>query len=352
MPEPRVSLHGLLRAPIVVARTRPVAATLLAAGVILVAPGLDGLASFAVVLLACALSYNCGAHASPGQGGFAVAALVVAMQVNMGFSEFPNVEITFPTLVPFWVGYQVRQRGLLVSRLAERTRELQDEQAVFTELSVRRERARIARELHDIVAHHLAVVVVQAGAGRMAALGPGRLAPERFAVIRDSCKQTLTEMARLVDILQSVDAHDQGTSGRWRLLADQAYAGGVELQITTLPAGAQLPAEIDDDAYSVVREGLTNTIKHAPGAHVSVQISLGEDELEIDVHDDGPRDVAQLGDAGAGLGLIGMRERIESTGGTLEAGPDPAGGWRLRAVLPVATATTIRTGVATRRTYP
>ena len=80
---------------------------------------------------------------------------------------------------------------------------------MFTELSVRRERARIARELHDIVAHHLAVVVVQAGAGRMAALGPGRLAPERFAVIRDSCKQTLTEMARLVDILQSVDAHDQ-----------------------------------------------------------------------------------------------------------------------------------------------
>ena len=105
MPEPRVSLHGLLRAPIVVARAHPVAATLLAAGVILVAPGLDGLASVAGVLLACALSYNCGAHASPGQGGFAVAALIVAMQVNMGFSEFPNVEITFPTLRPS-VGYQ------------------------------------------------------------------------------------------------------------------------------------------------------------------------------------------------------------------------------------------------------
>ena len=344
MPEPRVSLRGVLRAPIVIARTHPVAASLFAAGVILVAPALGGLGSAVVVLLACALSYNCGVHASPRQGGFAVAALIVAMQVNMGFSEFPNVEITFPTLVPFWVGYEVRRRGLLVSRLAERTRELQNEQAVFTELSVRRERARIARELHDIVAHHLAVVVVQAGAGRMAALGPGRRAPERFAVIRESCEQSLTEMARLVDILQSVDAHDRGTSGRWRLLADQAYAGGVELQITTLPSGAQLPAEIDDDAYSVVREGLTNTIKHAPGAQVRVRLSLGEDELEIDVHDDGARNVSRLGDAGAGLGLIGMRERVESAGGTLKAGPDPAGGWRLRAVLPVAPATVIRTG--------
>jgi signal transduction histidine kinase len=344
MSEHRVSLHGMARAPIVIARTRPVAATLLVAGAILVAPRLGGIASFAGVLLACALTYNCGAHASPRQGGFAVAALVVAIQVNMGFSEFPNVEIAFPTLVPFWVGYQVRQRSLLLSRLADRTRELQDEQVAFTELSVRRERARIARELHDIVAHHLAVVVVQAGAGRMAALGPGRRAPERFAVIRESCEQSLTEMARLVDILQSVDAQEPGTSGRWRLLADQAYAGGVELQITTLPAGAQLPAEIDDDAYSVVREGLTNTIKHAPGARVSVRLTLREGELEIDVLDDGPRGVARLGDAGAGLGLIGMRERVESTGGTLEAGPDPAGGWRLRADLPVAPAAVIRTG--------
>ena len=77
---------------------------------------------------------------------------------------------------------------------------------------------------------------------------------------------------------------------------------------------------------------------------MQVRLSLGEDELEINVHDDGARDVARLGDAGAGLGLIGMRERIDSTGGTLEAGPDPAGGWRLRAVLPVATSTVIRTG--------
>ena len=345
MPESRVSLRGVVRAPIVAARARPVAAALLAAGLVLAAPRVGGLTSAVGVLVACALTYNCGAHTSPAQGGAGVAALIVAMQVNLGFSEFPNLEIAFPTLVPFWVGYQVRQRSLLLSRLADRTRELKDEQIVFTELSVRRERARIARELHDIVAHHLAVVVVQAGAGRMAALAPGRRAPERFAVIRESCEQSLTEMARLVDILQRVDAHDQRTSRRWRQLADQADAGGVEFQITTLPPGAHLPAAIDDDAYSVVREGLTNTIKHAPGAHISVRLSLRVEELEIDILDDGPQDVAPLRDAGAGLGLIGMRERVESTGGTLAAGPDPAGGWRLWAVLPVALATGIRTGL-------
>jgi signal transduction histidine kinase len=344
MPEPRVSLGGVVRTPVMIARTQPVAAALLAAGILLAAPELGGLASGVGVLLACALTYNCGAHASPAQGGSAVAALIVAMQVNLGFSEFPNVEIAFPTLLPFWVGYQVRQRSLLLSRLAVRTRELKDEQIAFTELSVRRERARIARELHDIVAHHLAVIVVQAGAGRMAALASARRAPERFAVIRESCEQSLTEMARLVDILQRVDGHDQRASGRWSLLADQAYAGGVELQIAILPAGAHVPAAIDDDAYSVVREGLTNTIKHAPGTHASVRLSLHADELEIDILDDGTRDVAPLREAGAGLGLIGMRERVESTGGTLEAGPDPAGGWRLHAVLPVAPATMIRPG--------
>ena len=310
---------------------------------------MDGIASFAAVLLACALTYNCGAHAPLGQGGVAVGTLVVAMQVNTGFSEFPNVEITFPTLVPFWVGYQVRQKGSLVSRLAERTRELQDEQAVFTELSVRRERARIARELHDIVAHHLAVVVVQAGAGRMAALGPGRRAPERFAVIRESCEQALTEMARLVDILQSVDARP-GTSDRWRLLADQAYAGGVELQITTVPPGAQLPAEIDDDAYRVVREGLTNTIKHAPGAHVGVQLALGRtSSISTSTMTAPEMFTARRRGRGPRPDRHARANRVDGRKARGRSGP--AGGWRLRAVRPSRPRPDPH-GVAAIRTYP
>jgi len=320
----------------VILRTRPIAATLITAALALVVPSPAGLSAGVAVLLVCALTYSCGAHASLRQGGFAVGALVVAMQVNAGFSEFPNVEIAFPTLVPFWVGYQVRLRSSLVRRLAARTRELDDEQVAFAELSVRRERARIARELHDIVAHHLAVVVVQAGAGRMAALGPSQRAGERFAVIRQSCDQALAEMATLLDILHAEQDREDSVTDRWRLLIEQAQAGGVDLQIDTVPPGLRVPREIEDDAYRVIREGLTNTIKHAPGAHVRVRLSLEDQYLEIAIQDDGARDTGRLGGAGAGLGLVGMRERLQASGGTLEAGPVPGGGWRVHVTLPVA----------------
>jgi signal transduction histidine kinase len=333
MPDPTSALRRALFVPIVILRTRPVIATLTTAVVALIAPSPDGIWAAAALLLVCALTYSCGAHAPLGQGGAAVGTLVVAMQVNAGFSEFPNVEIALPTLIPFWVGYQVRLKSSLVRRLARRTRELNDEQVAFAELSVRRERARIARELHDIVAHHLAVVVVQAGAGRMAALGPSQHAPERFAVIRQSCDQALAEMARLLDILHAEDLDAHGVTERWRVLIEQAHAGGVDLQINSVPAGVPLPAEIEDDAYRVVREGLTNTIKHAPGAHVRVQLALEDHRLDIAIHDDGPRDAGRLSGTGAGLGLVGMRERLQATGGRLEAGPDPAGGWRLHATL-------------------
>jgi signal transduction histidine kinase len=327
----------------VILRNRPIAATLVTAGLALVIPSPAGLWAGVAVLLVCALAYSCGAQARLGQGGFAVGALVVAMQVNAGFSEFPNVEIAFPTLVPFWVGYQVRLRSSLVRRLGARTRELEDEQVAFAELSVRRERARIARELHDIVAHHLAVVVVQAGAGRMAALGPSQRAGERFAVIRQSCEQALAEIARLLDILHAEQERADSVIDR-RLLIEQANAGGVDLQIITVPPGMRVPTEIEDDAYRVLREGLTNTIKHAPGAHVRVRLSLDDDCLDISIHDDGARDTGGLGGKGAGFGLVGMRERLEATGGTLEAGPDSSGGWRVHATLPVAPRT-----VASRR---
>jgi signal transduction histidine kinase len=341
MPDARSALGRALYAPIVILRTRPAVATLITAVLVLVARSPDGVFVGVGALLACALCYSCGAYAPLGQGSVAVGTLVVAMQVSMGFSEFPNVEIAFPTLIPFWVGYQVGLRSTLVRHLAAQTRELADEQAVFAELSVRRERARIARELHDIVAHHLTVVVVQAGAGRMSTLGPSQRGSERLAVIRQSCDQALEEIARLLDIVHAVDGPTHGGAGRWRLLIEQARAGGVDLQISTAPAGAQLPADIDDHAYQVVREGLTNTIKHAPGAHVRVRLALDQDHLGIEVRDDGPRHAERLGGAGAGLGLVGMRERLEATGGTLEAGPDLGGGWRLHATLPVAPQTVL-----------
>jgi signal transduction histidine kinase len=318
-------------------RAHPVAATWLLAGIVLISPALaGGRLAIVGVLVGCALTYACGAYASLRAGGRAVAGLVVAVQVSMGFAEFPNVEIAFGTVVPFWVGRQVGLRSALVGKLAQRTRELEQEQEAFARLAVSRERARIARELHDIVSHHLAVIVVQAGAGRVAAKPSRERAQERFETIRSSGADALTEMGRLVDLLSADDVRERRASGSWQALVEQARAGGLDVQLTPLPADVRLPQQVEDNAYGIVREGLTNAIKHAPGARVTIQLDLHGEELQIEVHSSGSRNDLQPLGTGAGLGLLGIRERLQPTGGTLQAGPDPAGGWRLVATLPTA----------------
>jgi signal transduction histidine kinase len=331
----------LLGAPVAVRRRYPLAAALAQAAVMLAVPLLEPKLRnaepvLASVLLTPAVCYSCGAHASRRRGLLGVAALAVALQVSMGFADFPNVEILFFTVGPWWVGRQVRLRQQLVSELAERTAELEAEQDVFVRLSVRRERARIAHELHDIVAHHLAVIVVQAGAGRMTRVDRADLTLERFSSIRQSAEQALAEMARLVDVLHA-DSHG-AVEGLRRLLVllEEASAGGLDVRLAQLPSGIELSPEVEDGVYRVLREGLTNVIKHAPGAVVDVRLELNDEDLEIEVRDTGAVTLSPLAATGSGLGLAGMRSRIEPLGGRLEAGPEPGGGWSLRARLPLA----------------
>ena len=256
-------------------------------------------------------------------------------EVLIGFPNGVFVPLVFAIIAPWWVGQQLRRRRRMVRELGARSRELEAEEDAFARLSVRRERARIARELHDIVAHHLAVIVIQAGAGRVA--DPNRMdeAAERFRSVRESGEQALAEMARLVDILHADDSHAPGTD-RLQLLLESADANGLDVQVTPLPHGVQLPAEVEDAAYRVVQEGLTNVMKHAPGAEVEVRLGLRGDTFEIVVRNEGDNAPSLLAETGSGLGLIGMRERVESGGGSLDVGPDDDGGWRLHARLPVA----------------
>jgi signal transduction histidine kinase len=327
----------LVGGSVAVRRTHPVPAVSGDAALLLASAGFEGefppSTGAAVVFI---LSYSCGAHAALRPGLLAVAALLVSMQVAMGFAHFPDVEIGLFTLAPWWVGRQVRLRRGLVTQLGERTRELEAEQDAFARLSVRRERARIARELHDIVAHHLAVIVVQAGAGRLAGPNNGNEHAARFASIRQSGDQALTEMARLVDIIHADNGAADHGPDRLRTLFEQARAGGLTLDLTPLPADIELPPTVEEDAFRVVREALTNAMKHAPGARVHVRLALSDGSLEIDVRDHGGRAPSGLAQTGSGLGLTGMRERIQSLGGGLDAGPDDAGGWHLHARLPTS----------------
>ena len=329
----------LVCSTLVVRRSHPVAALAVTAAALLGVSGAEFEGDFPPASAAPVmfiLAYSCGAHAPVRRGLAAVVGLIAATQVSMGFSEFPNVEILFTTLAPWWAGWEVGRRRRLVSALDERTRELEAAQDAFVGLSVRRERARIARELHDIVAHHIAVIVVQAGAGRLAVAGHGTPASERLASIRQSGDQALVEMSRLVDIIHADSGAEPDGADRLRALVEDARAAGLVVDVTPILAQIQLPAEVEDDALRIVQEGLTNAMKHAPGARVRVRIALPGDWLEVEVRDRGGGPPSALAQTGAGLGLDGMRERIESLGGSLDAGPCVQGGWRVHARLPAS----------------
>jgi signal transduction histidine kinase len=178
-------------------------------------------------------------------------------------------------------------------------------------------------------------MVIQAGAGRMATGSHIDRAAQRFESIRQSGRHALGDMVRLIDILHT-DSRDTPPGGRLQMLLDEAHAGGLDLHVSPLPHNAGLALRVQDAAYRVVQEGLTNAIKHAPGARIDVCLSLRDDHLDVQVRDAGHAAPSTLAATGSGIGLSGMRTRIESLGGNLEAGPDPSGGWLLRAQLPLA----------------
>jgi signal transduction histidine kinase len=276
-------------------------------------------------LATCAVGFGCGALLGLRAGVGAVAALA-ALVALAGLSIVPLLLVT---LAPWVAGRLLRSRRELVAALAERNRQLEAEQAALADIAVQRERARIARELHDIVAHHLAVMVIHAGAGRLDAPD----GPARFAGIRNSGREALGELERLVELLQA-----DGTTPRdIDALLAQARATGVRLRYTPLLAGAVLPPMLRDGVYRIVQEGLTNAMKHAPGSDLAVRLDLRADGLDVEVRDSGSGGRAPLAASGAGVGLAGMRERVEALGGVLDAGPAGDGGWRVRARLPLRT---------------
>jgi len=272
-----------------------------------------------------AAAFACGALLPLRAGVLAAAALAALLALL----DAGLVPLLLLTLAPWTAGRLVRSRRELVVALAERNRQLEAEQAALAELAVRRERARIARELHDIVAHHLAVMVIHAGAGRLDA--PGGAA--RFAGIRESGREALGELDRLVDLLQA----DGSAPRDLDALVGQARAAGLRLDYAPLPAGFDVSPAVRDGVYRVVQEGLTNAMKHAPGAEVLVRLGATAGALDVEVRDSGSSEGSALAGSGAGLGVAGMRERVEALGGTLDSGPRSDGGWSVHARLPLAT---------------
>ena len=283
-----------------------------------------------IVLAVAALAYACGRFAEPRAGVAGAVALFAALAAG-GDSVVP---FAIGTAAPWLVGRVLRSRAELVAALHARTQELAAEHEALARLSVRHERARIARELHDIVAHHLAVIVVQAGAGRMA---PGGEDGERFGAIRRAGEEALGEMSRLVDLVQAPGREAGAEARPLDALLEHARAAGLRLRSEGMP-DVRLAPELEQLAYRVVREGLTNAIKHAPASEVRLRIAVERGALEIELRDEAGEATGALAGTGSGLGLMGLRERVESLGGSLDAGPAGDGGWRLHARLPTGQA--------------
>ncbi len=287
-----------------------------------------------LIVLGFLLSYSLGAAADLRRSALALLALAAAAQVAVGLTTF-NPFVLVVLVAGAAVGLVARSRRNLVGQLTARGAELEAERAMFAAEAVRYERARIARELHDIVAHSVSVMVVQAGAGQRLTATDPRMAAEAFDAISEVARQAETEIGRLVELLDH-DAQQRGTDVV-RLIGElvaRAGAAGLAVSCRFVGAADGLPPQAADAAYRVVQEGLTNALKHAPGAPVEILISDADGQVEVTVQNGpaaGPPSGLEL--SGGGRGITGMRERVTACGGELLVGPAD-GGWRVLARLP------------------
>jgi signal transduction histidine kinase len=237
----------------------------------------------------------------------------------------------------WFLGRSVRDRRLYTEALAK-NRELEAAQHELARQAVTEERLRIARELHDVVAHSMSVVAVHAGSGRMVAADDPPAAERALATIEDTTRSALHEMRRLLGVLRAGGSDEPaalapapGLDDVDALVADVVRSGvEVDLRVHGHPAG--VPAGVDLSAYRVVQEALTNVLKHAGPARATVDVRYSEGAVTVEVADDGLGAAAPT--VAGGHGLVGMRERVTMHGGTLDAGPAPDKGFRVSARFP------------------
>jgi signal transduction histidine kinase len=203
--------------------------------------------------------------------------------------------------------------------------------------AVLEERARIARELHDVVAHHMSVIALQAEAAPYKIEGLPPAARDTFVVIRGAAREALAETRRVVGLLRSDSegAERVPQPGLERLdeLVTWAEQAGLTVKRTIVGIPRQLSAGVDLSAFRIVQEALSNAARYAPGTHIDIEIRYGDEYLYVTVTDDGPRS-GEPEASGGGHGLVGMHERVAMLGGALVAGPRAAGGFEVRAGLP------------------
>ena len=241
-------------------------------------------------------------------------------------------------------GRLTRVRRAYLVELEDRAARLERERDAQAKVAVAAERARIARELHDVVAHNVSVMIVQADGAAYVLDNSPQQAKEALGTIASTGRQALVEMRRLLGVLRTADTADEyvpqpGVEELPELL-EQVRTAGLPVDFAASGETRELPRGVELTVYRIVQEALTNVRKHGgPDARARVAVDFGERELAVLIEDDGrgttDEQLATGGTDGLGHGLIGMRERVGMVSGSLDIGPRPGGGFRIRAVLPL-----------------
>jgi signal transduction histidine kinase len=322
----------------------PVLATSVASGLAVAALGVPPVVLGPAAILVAVYSVAAYGDRWVSLAGLAAAELgAAAVQLTPGRFQALTVVSNGLAIGAAWLlGHFVGVRRNHIARL-ERTAELERARAELARRAVVEERLRLARELHDVVAHAISVIAVQSGVGAHVAGTQPEEAAKALAAIEATSRAALTELRRLLGVLrqegepQGSLAPVPGLADLDALLAEVGKAGlAVRLRVEGTPS--PLPAGVDLSAYRIVQEALTNVVKHAGPARAQVVVGYRDQEVTVEVSDDGRGVTASTddGEARIGHGLIGMRERVAAFGGDLEAGPRPGGGFRVAARLPLA----------------
>ena len=272
------------------------------------------------------------------------AAVLLALIYDTEGRWFQCVSRIGVVLGPYFFGDSGRTRNELLETLRERAMRAEQDQAREARQAVADERSRIAHELHDVVAHSLSVMVVQATAGqRLITRDPARAA-ESLGSVAETGREALAEMRRILGVLDNRPGNEHGVQelapqpglGDVDALVERCRRAGMHIDVQRSGSDAALGAGLELAIYRVIQEALTNVLKHAGTAGATLQLLIG-DPVVIEVADDGLGLAAEKPPDGLGRGVIGMRTRVESVGGEFHAGPRPGGGFVVRAVIPRST---------------
>lgn len=286
-----------------------------------------------VVLLVCSAAMRAPRRWSLAAMLWALGGLIAIIAIAPDLKMTNELPFSGPIVVLAWaLGRYLRARD-------QRTHTAEAQAATLAAASTRvleEERARIARELHDVIAHSVSVMVVQAGAARTLLTDDTEAARAALFAVERSGRQALEEMRRLLGMLRrdqrEAELLPQPSLDAAHILIDQVRATGLPVALDVEGSRQPLSPGVDLSAYRILQEALTNTVKHANASSASVRLRFSPTAVEVEVEDDGRGRTAKVN---GGHGLIGMRERVELYGGEIETGPREGGGFRVRARLPL-----------------